>query len=247
MLGQRARNEDDKAERRAALLDAAEGLLASPRWASFTMTELAAGAGVSKATAFLYYPTREALLLGLFARSLGQWFDGVEAALARGGRWTGARVARTLAESFRGRVVLLRLLAQLEGVLERNVPEDVARAHKRWLATRVGAAGARLEERLPWLDAGDGARLLLRARAVVSGLWQMADASPLVDALLQEPELAPMRVRFDAELDACLGALLAGLELAAHRGAPPAAAERAVDRHDAPGARGRHGARRGSS
>ncbi len=247
MMGQRARKEDDKAERRAALLDAAEVLLASPRWASFSMTELAAGAGVSKATAFLYYPTREALLLGLFARSLGLWFDELEAALARGGRWTTARVARALGESFRGRVVLLRLLAQLEGVLERNVPEDVARAHKRWLAARVGAVGARLEERLSWLDAGDGARLLLRARAVVSGLWQMADASPLVDALLHEPELAPMRVRFDAELDTCLGALLAGLEQASSGASAPATGARADDRRGSSSARGRSSLRRGSS
>lgn len=217
MVGQRARKEGDKAERRAALLDAAESLLASPRWAAFTMTDLAERAGVSKATAFLYYPTREALLLGLLARSLGAWFDGVEGAFGRGGRWSGARAARALAESFRGRVVLLRLLAQLEGVLEHNVPDDVVRAHKRWLMERVASLGARFEERLPWLAPGEGVTLVLRVRALVSGLWQMADASPVVDALLREPGFAPMRVRFDDELAACLDALLAGLERAAER------------------------------
>ncbi len=215
MVRQRARKEDDKQERRDALLDAAEALLASARWATFSMTELAAGAGLSKATAFLYYPTREALLLGLLQRALGRWFDEVDGALARGGRWTPARVARTIAASFADRPVLLRLLAQLEAVLERNVPDDVVRAHKRWLTTRVGALGARIESRLPWLGPGGGAQLVLRTRAVVSGLWQMADASPAVEALLAEPEFAPMRVVFEAELAACLTALYEGLAAAA--------------------------------
>ncbi len=214
MVNQRARKEDDKQERRDALLDAAEALMASARWATFSMTELAAGAGLSKATVFLYYPTREALLLGLFQRALDRWFDELDEALARGGRWTPARVARTVAESFADRPVLLRLLAQLETVLERNVPDEVVRAHKRWLTARVAKLGARIESRLPWLAAGGGARLVLRTRAVVSGLWQMADASPAVEALLAEPEFAPMRVPFGPELTVCLTALYEGLAAA---------------------------------
>lgn len=211
MVGQRARGDDDKQARREAMLDAASALMASRQWAAFSMSDLAARTGLSKATVFGYYPTREALLLALCERELAAWFAAVDGALGRGGRWSTGRVAQSLAESFRGRVVLLRLLAQLEGVLERNVSEASARAYKLRLGAQMAALGQRVEQRLPWMRAGEGVTSLLRARAVVSGLWQMADASPLIDKLLREPELAPLRVRFEPELEAMLAALFAGM------------------------------------
>ncbi len=170
MVGQRARSDDDKHTRREAMLDAAAALMASRQWAAFSMSDLADRTGLSKATLFGYYPTREALLLALFERELGAWFEGADGALARGGRWTSSRVARAIAESFAGRAVLLRLLGQLEGVLERNVSEAHAREYKLRLAEQMASLGARVEQRLAWMRPGDGVAALLRARAVVSGL-----------------------------------------------------------------------------
>jgi AcrR family transcriptional regulator len=212
MVNQRARRDDDKEARRSVMLDAAAALLASRQWATFTVSDLAARTGLSKATVFGYYATREALLLALCVRELDAWFDAVTAALARGGRWSSGRVAQAIAEAFVGRVALLRLLAQLEGVLERNIPEAEARAYKLRLGAQMTALGARVEQRLPWMREGSGVAALLRARAVVSGLWQMADASPVVDRLLSEPELAGLRVAFEPELAATLAALFTGME-----------------------------------
>ncbi len=212
MVGQRARREDDKQERRDALLDAAAALVDSPAWGRFSVADVAARTGLSKATVFLYYPTREALLLALLERELAAWFEAFEAELARGGRWSPGRVGRAVAHTFLGRTALLRLLAQLEGVLEHNIPVDVARAYKVHLGRRLASAGAALERRLEFLAPGEGGTTLLRVRALVSGLWQMADASPVVDALLREPELAPMRVRFEDELEPSVTALLVGMQ-----------------------------------
>ena len=212
MVMQRARRDDDKEARRGAMLDAASALMASRHWATFTVSDLAARTGLSKATVFGYYATREALLLALCERELEAWFEAVTASLDRGGRWSSGRVARSIAEGFRGRVVLLRLLAQLEGVLERNIPEEQARAYKLRLGGHMAALGARIESRLGWMRAGDGVVSLLRARAVVSGLWQMADASPVIDKLLREPALEGLRVIFEPELDASLAALFVGME-----------------------------------
>lgn len=223
MVGQRARRDDDKQARRDALLAAAEGLLASRRWATFSLSDLASKAGLSKPTVFSYYPTREALLLGLFAREFDAWHAALAEALGGGGPWSSSRVARAIAASVAGRVVFLRLLAQLEAVIERNVPEEHARAHKVHLGASLADLGARIEQRLPWLAEGEGVAVVLRARALVSGLWQMADASPVVDKLLREPALAPMRVHFDPELTACLDALLAGMERTAREAPSPRA------------------------
>lgn len=212
MLKQRARGEDDKAERRRALLDAAEGLIAGGPWSEVTVAAVASASGLSKAAVFGYYATREELLLALLERELEAWLGALEAALGQGGPWSSRRVARAFGATLTGRTVLLRLLARLEGTLEQNVPAAAVRRFKVWLGERLGRTAAIVERRLAFLAEGDGVRVMLRVRAVVSGLWQMADASAVVDALLDEPALAAMRVRFEDELTPCLEALLTGME-----------------------------------
>jgi AcrR family transcriptional regulator len=208
---QRARREDDKQARRDVLLDAAATFMDSATWTRFSVGDVAEHAGLSKATVFLYYPTRESLLLGLLQRELGIWFDAFESILGQGGRWTPRRVARAVVQSFEGRRVLLRLLGQLESALEHNVSVDVARRYKLWLGERMIVIGTVLERRLEHVAPGEGVQTLLRIRAVVSGLWQMADASPVIDALLKEPALAPLRVSFERELEPTLTAMLSGV------------------------------------
>lgn len=213
MQGKRARKEEDKQTRRDAIQDAAAYLLGTVAWTRFSVGDVATRAGLSKPTVFLYYPTREALMLGLLERELGAWLDHFQARLARGGRWSPARVAREAVDTLDGRVPLLRLLAQLEGVLEHNVPMEHARRFKTWLGVRLVEGGRALESRLEFLPAGGGVDVLLRIRALVTGVWLMADASPMVDQLLQEPALAHMRVDFRRTLEPSLTALLLGMQL----------------------------------
>jgi AcrR family transcriptional regulator len=213
-MPQRARKQEDKEARRRQLLDAALELYRATSYAEVKMADVAERARLAKGTVFIYFPTKEALFLALLEEQLFAWFARLEETLARGeGRWTGARVARTVAESLEGEELLTRLLARLQTVLEQNVTAAQVRGFKERLLEAVVRAGALVEKRLSFLKPGEGVRFFLHTHALVVGLRQMADHAPVVREVHEAaPHLERLRVDFLRELTEALGGLLRGLE-----------------------------------
>ena len=209
----RARKDEDKEARRRLILDEALALYRSTSYADVKMADVAERARLAKGTVFLYFPTKEALFLALLEDLLFAWFARLDGLLEHGdGRWTGARLARTVAESLEGEEPLTRLLALLQTVLEQNVTVEQVRPFKERLLGALLSTGARVEQRLAFLKEGDGPRFLIHLHALVTGLRQMADVAPVTREVLSQPHLAPLRVDFTVELTAALTTLLRGLE-----------------------------------
>jgi AcrR family transcriptional regulator len=211
--GQRARKEEDKLERRRALLAAAAAVFARHGWSGFTMADVAERAGVVKGTLYLYFTTKEELLLALLEALLDGWLDELDARLRDATTTPSARkLAALFADSLLAHASVPRLLAVLQTVLEHNVARASIERFKRFLMTRLAATGTLLEARLPPLRAGEGVRLLLHLNALVSGLQQMAETAPLVREVLADPALAPLAVDFGRELRHALETFFVGLE-----------------------------------
>jgi AcrR family transcriptional regulator len=68
-------------ERELALLAVAESLLADGRFASATLQEIAARAGISRPTFYFYFDSKQALLVGLVERTLDELIEEVKRAL----------------------------------------------------------------------------------------------------------------------------------------------------------------------
>jgi AcrR family transcriptional regulator len=68
-------------ERELALLEVAESLLAEGRFASATLQEIAARAGISRPTFYFYFDSKQALLVGLVERTLDELTEEVERGL----------------------------------------------------------------------------------------------------------------------------------------------------------------------
>lgn len=209
----RARKDEDKEARRRLLLDEALALYAATSYAEVKMADVAERARLAKGTVFLYFPTKEALFLALLEDLLFAWFERLEAHLASPGpEWTGAWLARTVAQSLEGETSLTRLLALLQTVLEQNVSVEQARRFKERLLEALVRTGATLEAKLSFLRPGEGARFLVHLHALVTGLRQMADVAPVAREVLAAEHMAPLRIDFTAELTAALTTLLRGLE-----------------------------------
>ena len=210
---QRARSPTAKAERRRAILDAAEALYARETIDRIRMDAVAREGGVAKGTVYLYFRTKEELFLALLERALDDWFDKLESALSRGGpRLTGTRLATVLADSLQDRGTLRRLLADQGAVIERNVAYEVALRFKWRLVSRMTSVGELLERRTAFLRVGDGVRLLLQIHAVVIGLQNLAAPAPTVAPILEAPGMDVLAVDFERELGTLLRTLLTGLE-----------------------------------
>jgi AcrR family transcriptional regulator len=218
---QRARKDEDKQARRRQILETALALWNERTFATLTMAEVGVRCGLAKGTLYLYFGTKEELLLALLEELLADWFDALDAALDEGGAWDAARVAGAIGAVTERRVALTRLLAIGEAILEHNIAGARALAYKELTLTRARATGARIERCLPGLPPGAGLLVLIRVHALVTGLRQMADPAPVVRETLARPELAPLRVEFGPHFVGALTALLRGMELesASERGA----------------------------
>src|SRR5829696_8205195 len=81
VVKQRAMAVEDKEERRNAILDAAERLFLQHPDRMANVSEVASDAGVAKGTVYLYFPSKEEMLLALHERHVAAFFRELTALL----------------------------------------------------------------------------------------------------------------------------------------------------------------------
>ena len=209
----RAMRDEQKEERRQVILDAAWQLFQSNPYETVNISDVARDAGLAKGTVYLYFKTKEELFLVVQEQQFRRWFDEIDAQLqALENDGTIPTVAALMTDSLSQRSTLMRLFAIVHVILEQNVEYKAILRFKHMLLERLLRTGALLETCLPGLGPGQGARLLLRAYALVIGLQHLADPAPLVrQALQNEPDLAIFKIDFAGEFLATLIDLLKGL------------------------------------
>jgi len=211
--GRRAIGDDQKAERRETILQTAWEMFQASTYEAVTIAGVAGQLGLAKGTVFLYFPTKDELFLAVQAQQMEAWFDGIDARLAKLAVPCEAEAfAQVIAKSLKSNTQFVRLLAILSTVLEQNIGLDSAIRFKHMLLRRLTSTGMRIEQHLPWLQAGEGARVLMRIQAIVVGLWHQADTSAVVTEALRDKTLRGLTVNFHRELPAMLIALLQGME-----------------------------------
>ena len=177
MIRQRAIQAEDKQERHHAILDAAARLLARSPDRIANMADVADEAGLAKGTVYLYFPSKEELLLAVHERNIDGFFS---ALIARLEEDEPVRIQDVLALTHEHIVeppLFLPLAARCFGLMAQSIPAEPAMAFKQRMAERLTRAGAGLERHFQQLKAGDGLALLRHSYALIIGLWQMSGAS----------------------------------------------------------------------
>ena len=121
-MSTRARTNEQKSFRRDQILEAAHTLLTETGYDGFAMAPLARRADVAKGTLYLYFTTREEVLLALCARYVDQWIETLRPDL-RVGMTDGDYAERFFAAAY-GVENLMCLIARLEQTIEHNVAID---------------------------------------------------------------------------------------------------------------------------
>ena len=177
VIRQRAIQAEDKQERHEAILDAAARLLLRSPERIANMADVADEAGLAKGTVYLYFPSKEELLLAVHERNIDGFFRALVARLADDAP---AKVTDVLALTHEHMVeppLFLPLAARCFGLMGQSVPPEAARAFKQRMGERLMAAGAGLERHFSELKPGDGVGLLRHSYALIIGLWQMSAES----------------------------------------------------------------------
>jgi AcrR family transcriptional regulator len=181
VIRQRAVLAEDKQERREAILDAAERLLQRAPDRVANVVEVADEAGLAKGTVYLYFPSKEELLLALHERHVDDFFRAVAALLDRPQPVTIGDMLELTRTHMVGQPTFLPLATRCFGIMRTEVPRVIADAFKERMAARLATAAAGLERHFPELPVPGGVALLRHSYAMILGLWQMAssDADPV--------------------------------------------------------------------
>jgi AcrR family transcriptional regulator len=174
VIRQRAIQAEDKHERYLAILDAAERLLARSPDRVASVAEVADEAGLAKGTVYLYFPSKEELLLAVHERNVDAFFAALIARLEGKGP---TAIEDILALAHRHIVqppLFLPLAARCLGLMAQNIRSETSAAFMQRMAGRLERAGAGLERHFAELKAGDGVALLRHSYALIVGLWQMS-------------------------------------------------------------------------
>ena len=200
----------DKTERREAILRAAEELLHANPGGGIAVEDLARRAGLAKGTVYLYFRTREEVLLQVHLARLHGLFDALEAALAAPEVDAAYRAVRATLRHLRSHPEFLPLATNCRSMLEANASADAELEYKLAIGQRLAAIGARVEALYPQMRRGEGMALLMSSYALMLGLWQLTDPPACLREAMQRPELAMFHVDFEKQLAAALLALWAG-------------------------------------
>jgi AcrR family transcriptional regulator len=174
-IRQRAMQAEDKRERRDAILDAAERVLANSPERVASVAEVAAEAELAKGTVYLYFPSKEELLLAVHERRIDCFFNDL-IALVEQRRGDFDAVFALTRRHLIDPPVFLPLAARCFGLMAHSVPPEAALAFKQRMAARLEAAGAGIERQVHTAPPGTGVALLRRSYALIVGLWQMSVA-----------------------------------------------------------------------
>jgi len=134
-------------------------------------------AGLAKGTVYLYFPSKEELLLAVHERNIDGFFAALIDRLAQD---EPVRIEDVLALTHEHIVeppLFLPLAARCFGLMAQSIPAEPAMAFKQRMAERLTRAGAGLERHFEQLSPGAGLALLRHSYALIIGLWQMSGAS----------------------------------------------------------------------
>ena len=210
VVKQRAIALADKEIRRQALLDAFESLFVKHPERLVNVSEVAEAAGLAKGTVYLYFPSKEELLLALHDRHTEHFFSRFVDHLESRREADFDSILEVARKDFMKLPGCLALTSRCFGMMEREIPVETAIAFKVRVGARMARAGTALEKRFPDLAPGAGARLLQHSLAIMIGLWQLIHPIERFGRAFERSDLTMYMRDYDREVESALRALWAG-------------------------------------
>lgn len=212
---QRARSDEQKQQRKIALLDAASRMLKSIPLSEISLNGIAREANISKANVYRYFESREDLFLHLTLEALEQWSGPIKKRLFELAETGDANAFATVIVSETvNHKTFARLVSVLATVFERNVSVDAITQFKlKFMETLAGMLAA-FQETLPDLSEEQIWQLSGIIHFQIVGLWPTTHPTPAMKKALERPELAHVCIDFETSLHQTILTTIAGLRAA---------------------------------
>ncbi len=200
---------EDKEARRHQILDAAEKLFLKHPERMASVSEVATAAGLAKGTVYLYFPSKEEMLLALHERHVGLFFRELMRKVSEQGPLDFDDIFPVTLKHLIRLPGYLELTSRCFGLMDREIPKETALAFKARIAATLQAAGVHLERHFR-MPAGAGVTLLLHSYGLIVGLWQLLHPNERLGREMRRPELRVLHRDYDKEIENALRALWRG-------------------------------------
>lgn len=182
-LNKRARTAAEKQFRRGAILNAADVHFRDVGFEVFSMARLAKRAGVAKGTLYLYFETREEVLLALLHAKLERWVGELGTLLEPG--LSDEAFVTALFDAAHEDLTLLPLLMRLDDVIEHNISMEHLIASKRALGRLIESLAGQVSTVLN-LTVPQSIDLLIALSSLLIGTTRVDQGPALEDEALPD-------------------------------------------------------------
>ena len=190
------------------LLDAAVSLWQQNPARVPSVAEVAGKAGIAKGTVYLYFKSKEDLLLAAHARHVQIFFSALIKRASQRKKMNFDDMMRLTRDYIVSVPAFLPLATLVAGLRHKGVTQEAAEAFDQHIAEQLTTAGTLLCRHFPLPDATSGVRLLMRSFALILGLWQLIGSD---QPICTSPDVSAMLLPdYLSELDAALRALWQG-------------------------------------
>ena len=185
----RAITDAQKQFRREEILSGARRYFETVGYESFSMAQLASQLGIVKGTLYLYFPTKEAIILALFGRALEDWSEAMKARLAK--PITDQQFLKAFYDTAMADPILVPLLIRLQHVIEHNVSIPLLIDSKRHFKACLGGIAERAGQALNFAEP-QANELVWSLGVLLSGAAQSDQGPSLTEEDLPEDVAALM-------------------------------------------------------
>jgi len=199
----RARLDEEKANRRMEILNAARSVLDLQSHALPTASAIAKKAGLAKGTLYIYFRTKEEIYLALLAEGLVEWIEAVRNSIKTDKPKPDAFIREFVGFGANNpRTLFLACLSPV--IMERNISEKTAYLFKKKLAEEITDTAILLAKVYPSMTPKMAARFCLHGYLLALGLWQQSNPPPVIGKVLKRKGLEVLNMDFKRELYAAL-------------------------------------------
>lgn len=207
----RARQPEQKEQRRSQILHAAAELLAEEGFEKVSLNGIARRAGVAKSNIYRYFESREDIYLQLLKDDWQEWLEVLEAALAPlAGSDDVDQVTTLIGKRIADSPRMCQLMSVLASVLEDNISEALLYRFK----LDSVQMGMRLVQQIHTALPGIQQQHLLPAVqsiiALIAGLWPLTNPNERVAKVMEKPELSAFKLEFEPAIIRSLQLLARG-------------------------------------
>ena len=183
----RARSKTAKLARVDTILTATEILLRQSRYEAMTMQAVATAAGLAKGTIYLYFSSRESLVLAVYGRLFDRWIDRF---VVHQPELTGFdRFCRDFARHYADDPLFLQLAGFANALLEPQIDREAYINGKRGMARRVKRLAGLVCQQFS-IEPAAAQKLIWGLLTIAGGAAQMTVSPPVTKSNLPDDVVA---------------------------------------------------------